>query len=79
MGRPRRFYPVRGLWVWFMTEITQVEAIRRSDEAGEEHEVCPECGEEFEGTDMTRGGELVFLHSGRQMCSVETEVERVVG
>lgn len=43
-------------------------------EASDEHDECPECGREFQATDMTKGGDLVFVHDDRDMCSVETEV-----
>lgn len=61
-----------------INEIGFIEAVEKSAKAADEHEVCPECGEEFEGTDMSRGGSLVYIHEAGDMCSVETEVDRVV-
>lgn len=53
-------------------EITRFDALKRIAEASEEHEVCPECREEFDDVDMTHGGSLVFFHDGDN-CESELE------
>lgn len=56
-------------------EITRFDALGRIAEASEEHDVCPECGEEFDDVDMTYAGSLVFFHVTGGNC--ESELEEV--
>jgi hypothetical protein len=54
-------------------KISQGEALERIAEARDEHEKCPECGEKYDGVDMSYAGSLVFLHEGGDSCRRDVE------
>lgn len=49
------------------------ESLRRSKIIEDEYDECPDCGEEFAGTDSTMAGDFVFVHqeSPLETCTVE--------
>lgn len=63
------------------TTITKREAIERATEADNENEVCPECGDDYLGVDMTGDGNLYYIHEDNGAtvdgCEVETEVDGI--
>lgn len=57
------------------------ESLRITDEAKEEYDECPECGEEYVGLDTTWTGDLVFVHqeSPLKTCTLSTDNGRQEG
>lgn len=53
------------------------ESIRRTNEAREKYDECPECGEDYVGLDTTMAGDLVFVHQEEplQTCTLQTETD----
>lgn len=52
------------------------ESLRLCREAEEEHETCPECGEEYVGTDSTMAGDVLFIHQESPLEYCELGGER---
>lgn len=57
-----------------MSTKTQEELNQLLDVANElqqEYDECPVCGEEYEHTDCTRGGDIVFVHGNATPSTAE--------
>lgn len=48
-----------------------LDSLEKTAKAEEEHDTCPECGEEYIDTDTTLSGDLVFIHDENplEMCT----------
>jgi hypothetical protein len=57
------------------------ESLRLTAEAEEEHDTCPECGEDYVGTDTTMAGGVLFIHqeSPLKYCELDTDTEQSNG
>jgi uncharacterized protein with PIN domain len=53
------------------------ESLRLTEEAEEQYDVCPECGEEYVGTDTTMADDVVFIHQEDPLetCTLQEELD----
>ncbi|WP_181693264.1 hypothetical protein [Natronomonas sp. LN261] len=57
------------------------ESLKLTAEAEEKHDTCPECGEEYVGTDTTLAGDVLFIHQEDPLdyCELQPDTERSEG
>lgn len=61
-----------------VNEIDKMAANIRAIDAEYGYDACPQCGDDFLGVNMTRGGNLAFIHNeGHSRCEHETDVDHV--
>jgi len=54
------------------------ESLRKTAEAEEKYENCPECGEDYVGLDTTMAGDLVFVHQNSPLkyCTLDSDTDQ---